>query len=147
MLGGFEKYPERPPSEAEWEDLLVRYEIAPRAVRIAVEDTPAAPLPDALRTLLAAEAWSAAVLGALREGRPLPGETGDDFADLPARAGADRFASLRAKNFASLQRRGIDVWGWGAEDDDGVRVTPYRLLNAAVALDGWTLAELRRGGG
>ncbi|HEX7239580.1 MAG TPA: hypothetical protein VF263_04910, partial [Longimicrobiaceae bacterium] len=33
--------PPLPPSVAEWEDLLVRLEIAPRALRAALEDAPA----------------------------------------------------------------------------------------------------------
>ena len=30
--------PERPPSEVEWEELLVKLDIAPRALRVAVDD-------------------------------------------------------------------------------------------------------------
>jgi hypothetical protein len=140
--------PERPPSEAEWEDLLVRYEIAPRAARIAVEDAPGAPAPDALGRLVAGEYAARAALEAMREGRPLPddADVGREE-ELTARGAADLFASLRARNFATLQRRGIDVWAWSAEDGSGGRMTPYRLLSAAVAMDARALAELRSGEG
>jgi len=31
------RYAEAPPSEVEWEELLVRYELGPRALRIALD--------------------------------------------------------------------------------------------------------------
>ena len=35
---GVGAHPEAPPSEVEWEDLLVRVELAPRALRLALDD-------------------------------------------------------------------------------------------------------------
>jgi hypothetical protein len=34
----FSIHPAAPPSEVEWEELLVRYELTPRALRAALED-------------------------------------------------------------------------------------------------------------
>ena len=38
MTSRLDAYPQRPPSEVEWEELLVKYEITPRALRLAAED-------------------------------------------------------------------------------------------------------------
>lgn len=140
-----DRFPERPPSEVEWEELLVKYEIAPRALAVAVsdvEDAEAGPaIEDALRTLLGAEHRASLLFAAMREGRPV-----EDRATGPGldgvRAMADAFAQLRERNFNAVQRRGIDVWEWAAEEG-GARVTPYRLILASVARDGEALAMVR----
>src|SRR5690606_27431838 len=54
-----------------------------------------------------------------------------------------RFVRLRVRNFAMVQRRGIDVWDWSAKLDDGRRATAYQLLGYLAAGDVETLAALR----
>jgi hypothetical protein len=55
------------------------------------------------------------------------------------------FASRRARNFAMLQRRGINVWDWRAEVD-GEPVSMYQLVSAVVDADGERLARVRQAG-
>ena len=49
---------------------------------------------------------------------------------------------MRARNFAMVQRRGVDVWEWAGELD-GVRVTVYQLLSWLMRRDAEALAALR----
>jgi hypothetical protein len=140
------RYAETPPSEVEWEDLLLRVDIGARAVRVALEDATdphaaAAPLRDAI----AEEAFLQGMLEAMAEGRePDAGdanaasEAGDDAATL-----ARRFATLRARSFAMVQRRGLGVWGWRLSGGPWPGATAYQLLQAAAARDGRTLAAVR----
>jgi hypothetical protein len=139
----------RPASEMEWEDLLVRYEIAPRALRIALSDgEPRVDgrvlVGDLLRAAVFKETWTAALFAAMREGRPVSIAPRveilrDDVDEL-----LSRFAGLRARNFAEVQRRGIDVWGWETEAPGEGTVTAHQLIQSAVALDAETLAGVRR---
>jgi hypothetical protein len=139
------RFPERPPSEVEWEELLVKYEIAPRALAVAVsdvEDAEAGPaIEAALRRLLGAEHRASLLLAAMRDGRPVEDRAADGGPD-GVRAVAEAFARLRERNFNAVQRRGIDVWEWAVEEG-GTRVTPYRLILASVARDGRVLAMVR----
>lgn len=144
----FDAFPARPPSEMEWEDLLVRYELAPRALHVALsegsgpgERAPSVVAP--LMRLVSREAWSERALAALRSGGPVPGYRGEDVGPGHARVLAEDFALLRARNFAAVQRRGIDVWEWSAVIEGEGRVSAYQLLMSAVSLDGQTLAQLR----
>jgi hypothetical protein len=149
--GGFDRFPPRPPSEVEWEDLLLRMEIAPRALALAVEDAGArgAPLLPDLKAAVLSDEWLGGAIESLSQGRPV--STGGDFLlqlpnehDLGKRyLGA--FASRRARNFAMLQRRGISVWDWTA-DIDGAPVTMYQLASAVVHGDGERLARVRQAG-
>jgi hypothetical protein len=150
MTSRLDEYPERPPSEVEWEELLVKYEITPRALRLAAEDAGperAGGIVGPLEALLANEVLTASLLdemSARAEGREPPASgTHED------RGGADdagqlvaRITALRGRNFAGVQRRGISVWEWAAERD-GTTVTPYRLLLSSVALDRDVLARVR----
>lgn len=151
MTPDFARFPERPPSEVEWEELLVRYEITPRALRLAVEDASGAAdgIAAPLGRLLAWERWTAETLEALREGREVtpPGDASSSDAPSgdPMRR-VEEIAERRGRSFAAVQRRGIDVWAWSGALPDGTRLTPFRLLSAAVAMDGAVLAELRGGG-
>jgi hypothetical protein len=138
-------YPERPPSEVEWEELLQRVELAPRALRFAVEDA-AAGAPGVMEALRHAFAWEVRLRAALE------GMTGQAPAALPAGM-ADGFrdaaeavhwiARLRARNFAMVQRRGLEVWGWRAADGALDGLTAYQLLSGTVARDRETLDGVR----
>lgn len=148
MTGRFQDFPERPPSEAEWEDLLVRFELGPRALRDAIADARwtvgEEELLEPLAMLLAHEALTTEALVAMREGRTLPGDgagvEGLVAMDTPARV--EEFAAMRSRNFAAVQRRGIEVWDWRTEIA-GHPVTAFQLLQAGVALDGAVLAAIR----
>jgi hypothetical protein len=149
--GGFGRFPERPPSEVEWEDLLLRLEIAPRALGLAVEDAGArgASLLPELKAAVLPDEWLGHAVEALSEGRPLK-RGGDFLLQLPNEHDLGRrylgaFASRRARNFAMLQRRGIGVWEWRAEVD-GAPVTMYQLVSAVVDADGERLARVRQAG-
>lgn len=139
----------RPASEMEWEDLLVRYEIGPRALRIALDDGDASGparqrVCDLLRALVFNEMRTAALFEAMRTGLPLPSgpprieAMGDD-----PRALHERYAQLRGRNFAAVQRRGLEVWGWETVAHPHGSVTAHQLIHAGCALDGETLAGVR----
>ena len=139
-----EGLPPRPESVGTWEDLLVRLEIVPRVVRNAVDDRAAGD--DAERLLRAAterEAevgrWLEAAAGVDEPGRR-PFESGLDSgaADL-----ALRFASLRARTFAMVQRRGLEVWQWSAPLGGGGSVTVHQVLIWLSARDADLLSGLR----
>ena len=140
---------QRPPSEIEWEELLVRYEIGPRALRIALDDGDAGGparqrVCDLLRALVFNELWTATQFEAMRTGIPVADRPPrieilpDDLAPL-----FDRFERLRSRNFAAVQRRGLEVWGWQTEAHPHGPVTAHQLIQASVALDGETLAAVR----
>jgi len=141
-------HPARPASEMEWEDVLVRYEIAPRALRAALADGDAEGparqrLGDLLRALVFNELWTALLFAAMRDragvsDRPRLEMAGDD-----PRALFDRFQRLRDRNFAEVQRRGIDVWDWHAEAPRFGPATAYQVILSSIDLDGRTLAEVR----
>jgi len=147
-LKSFAAYPAEPVDIAEWEDLLVRFEIMPRALRNTLERVAAeGAAREALLKLLAREEWAVETFGALREGNAAsapPAETevatdpGGDLEDL-----AVRIAQRRAKNFAQVQRRGLEVWGWSAMLGEHEKVTTFQLLRWLVAGDVAALAALR----
>lgn len=140
-----------PPSVAEWEELLVRLEIAPRALRMAVEELPPGDHPAVRRRLaeaVAGERTALAHVDALRDGAPL--EAAPSFEDDAGDAGegtaarAAEFARLRARLFARVQRRGLEVPAWTSPLPGGGGVTAYAYLGAVVRRDGETLAAVRR---
>jgi hypothetical protein len=141
-------YPAAPPSEVEWEELLVRYELAPRALRIALDDAePDAAardrVGDLLRALVLNELQAAALFAAMRDGVPVPLEPRIEMLSGDPRAACERFAELRGRNFAAVQRRGLEVWGWRAEAPAWGSVTAHQLILASTALDAETLAGVR----
>lgn len=149
--GGFDRFSARPPSEVEWEDLLLRMEIAPRALGLAVEDAGprGAPMLPELKAAVLGDEWLGQAIEALREGRSFR-RGGDFLLQLPNEHDVGRrylgaFASRRARNFSMLQRRGINVWDWSAEID-GEPVTMFQLLSAVVDADGERLARVRQAG-
>jgi len=141
-------FPARPPSEVEWEDLLARLDLAPRAFHLAAGDAAGNPrVAHVLASALALEHWFEIALRELQAGGMIP----LDFGFTPGAGGAsdvrevlERFAALRARNFAALQRRGIGVWDWSAATrEDGGRVTTFQAASAVVEMDGRHLAVLR----
>ncbi|HET7232800.1 MAG TPA: hypothetical protein VFJ16_22510 [Longimicrobium sp.] len=140
----------RPASEMEWEDLLVRYEIGPRALRIALDDAQGVAgeartrVCDLLRALVFNELWTADLFRSMHEGgRPAHGSPRIEQLPDDPRALYDRYAALRGRNFAAVQRRGLEVWAWQAEAHPHGTVTAHQLIHAATALDGETLAGVR----
>lgn len=137
-------HPAAPPSEVEWEDLLVRIEVAPRVLRLAVEDAAGregvlAPLRSAVMEEVRLQALLESMAG---EGRGAGQAASEAAEDDPTRL-ARRFASLRARTFAIVQRRGLGVWAWRLEGDPWEGATAYQLLQAAAARDGRMLADVR----
>lgn len=129
---------------AEWEDLLVRLEIMPRALFAALDGVGDAAV-EPLRRLVGEEAvanrWLEVVATGrqpeVREPAPLPED---------ARGLAERFASLRARSFAMVQRRGVQVWEWTGPLDDGGEATVFQLLAHLLRSDARTLQEVRATG-
>jgi hypothetical protein len=135
--------PPRPPSEVEWEELLMRVELMTRAFRNVMEDLDLQGVSRELGEMVAREEAVARWL----ESRALGEET--KAADSPPLAPellADRFVSLRARNFAMVQRRGLEVWEWSGGFAGGEVVTAYQLLRWLVGQDVAALAALRSPG-
>jgi hypothetical protein len=136
--------PAVPPSEVEWEDLLLRIEITPRALRVAVEDAAGAAAALApLRAAVLEEALLQALLESMADGREAPCEAGVAGVEGDPEAIARQFASLRARTFAIVQRRGLGVWEWRLRGGPWEGATAYQLLQGAAARDGRTLAAVR----
>ena len=147
-MKAYDEFPARPASEVEWEELLVRYEIGPRALRAALDDAPPAALAgegvtDALHALVYNEMRTAALLAAMRDRVPLPVQARAEVIPADADDAAERYARLRDRNFNAVQRRGIDVWGWSTDEPGTGTITAYQLLNAALELDRDALARVR----
>lgn len=151
------RVPAQPPSIAEWEDLLVRLDIAPRAVRVAVDDI-AHPGEEVLRVLqlaAAREVWYSAVIENLRLGQSFSLNVG--FGPITfGEEGKERegsaldlcraFEATRTRNFAQVQRRGVEVWKWEAPVTGGRTMTVYQMLTMVAQADAETLAMIRAAG-
>jgi hypothetical protein len=144
-------FPARPPSEVEWEELLVRLEITPRALRLAVDDAggDSAALREVLESALGREWWYGQQLRELRGGAPVvlseaSLDTDRDGREPDVDGLAAAFAQLRERNFAQVQRRGLEVWDWESPlvGLPGT-LTAYRLLQWMAHRDGETLAAVR----
>ncbi|HEX6370807.1 MAG TPA: hypothetical protein VF006_17955 [Longimicrobium sp.] len=142
--------PARPPSEVEWEDLLVRLEIMPRALRVAIEDAPAdsPALARALRDGVRAEAALQAMLESMVDGREMAADAGDAAGEVPDDAPAllAEYARLRTRSFVMVQRRGLNVWDWQVRGGPCSGATAYQLFQAAAQTDGALLAAVRGAG-
>ncbi|HET6230139.1 MAG TPA: hypothetical protein VFE05_08720 [Longimicrobiaceae bacterium] len=147
-----EAVPERPADIAEWEDLLVRLEIAPRALRVAVDDAPA-DSPEVLRVVTEAAVREQANLDALvglKSGEVAAPNASAAAPEWDGRRDAEAmvhvFAQLRNRLFAQVQRRGLEVWDWRAVDADGSVRTTFRLLVDVARGDGAALEAVRAAG-
>jgi hypothetical protein len=139
--------PARPPSEVEWEDLLVRAEIAPRALRVAVEDAPDGHpgVVDALSRAVRAEMGLQAMLEAIVDGRELPERMDDAGPALDDAQGlVAEYARLRMRSFVMVQRRGLNVWDWTVRGGPYPGATAYQLFQDAARRDGLLLDAVRR---
>ena len=134
----------RPESVMDWEDLLLRLEIVPRVVRNTVDDlvdesVGVRVLDEAARRERRVGDWLEQAAGLEREAdASRMAEEPVSPADL-----ARRFTSLRARTFAMVQRRGLEVWEWSAPLDGAEPVTVHQLLQWLVYSDGRLLADLR----
>ena len=125
-----------PASIGDWEELLIRFELGPRAVRLAAMDGgDDAAARDVYRELLEVESEAADWLGV-----PVPdgGEAGS--ADLAR----ERFERLRGTSFARIQRRGPDEAERVVQVGDA-EATVHQVLVALVRHDGAMVARLRAG--
>jgi hypothetical protein len=150
MIVDTERLPARPESVADWEDLLVRFEIMPRVVRVTLEDVgDEAQAEEVLMRMIDREARAAEWLNVASGG------SGSDVGGRVASSGAgasplagipplvEMLTSRRARNFAMLQRRGLQVWDWRADSGSEPAMTAYQLVAGLVASDARELAALR----
>jgi hypothetical protein len=147
------RYPARPASEVEWEELLVRLEIGPRAFRMAADGAAGQEnrVFEVAHASVMHEATLTAVLEAMRSGGEVPESIAqvwdvDEEDDRhPLDVTVERWAMLRARNFAAVQRRGLGVWEWrtrgGLVGDQ--TVTAHQALLATLAVDAQALAAVR----
>jgi hypothetical protein len=140
------RLPETPPSEVEWEDLLFRLELMLRALRVVLEDAPGAPRPSGVDEILEEMVRRERFVGDFLERAAAPVEAEKGAAARSDPTGEDPvqlFLRLRARNFAMVQRRGIEVWKWSGWAEDDGRATVYQVLSQLAAGDVAALAELR----
>lgn len=138
-----DRMPEIPPSEVEWEDLLVRLEVMTRAMGVALEGM-AGEQPEAFRILQQMLERESRVRAFLEAAAGEPECTRSNGAQTAVTYGdaLDLFVRARARNFAIVQRRGIDVWEWRAHFD-GRPATVYQVLSLLAREDVVALAALR----
>ncbi len=140
-------YPPRPESEFEWEDLLVRIEVMPRALGVAIEEV--GDMDPTMEAILAELVNREEIAQGLLEGAAAAAEGWDAPLSEASQVvilqedNLARFVRLRVRNFAMVQRRGINVWDWAARLGDGRRATVYQLFGYLAAGDVETLAALR----
>jgi hypothetical protein len=141
-----QRLPARPVSEVEWEEVLLRLELMPRALKLVLEEvrTDAESVRGELRRMVereeSAREFLESAAGLLPTSRPTIAQPSRNQEDA-----VDRIVRLRNRNFALVQRRGIEVWDWAAPDrGDEPGGTMYQLLAYLTASDGATLAALRR---
>lgn len=143
-------FPALPPSVAEWEDLLIRMEIMQRVLRNTLESVPrddrqaARVLEELLRRETQVGKWLEVVSAGPERFDLKPGQgpaQQPSSADLQTLA--DCFVSVRARNFAMLQRRGLEVWRWTGEYAGYGQVSAFQVITWLVAEDVRCLAALR----
>lgn len=150
----FRGLPPYPADVAEWEELLLRFELGPRALRFVLEDLDPLPSPvlESLNHLVTMELWTAGALEAMRTGEVVRERVGLSHADpreFPAavRKRLQEYVALRSDNFGGLQRRGLEVWDWSAKLEGGGAVSAYQAVRRALQIDAEVLAAVRGAGG
>lgn len=141
-----DQYPAVPDSEVEWEDLLYRLELMLKGLPIALEqiDQPEQAV-EVVRDLVDREAEVAAFLRNACLDEPVDGAFAIDAeAQGDLKRMAAEFLRLRARVFAIVQRRGIEVWSWKGSLASGHRGTIYRVLRHLQQSDTRALAALRQ---
>lgn len=137
--------PARPPSEVEWEDLLLRIEVMPRALRVHLEGIDRAA--EALLPILSGLVERELLVRDFLERAALAGdpEAAEPAAHLVwGHADAvDRFVHLRTRNFAMVQRRGLEVWEWEQDLGGTGSASVYQILTRLAAADVEVLAAVR----
>src|SRR6185503_12389491 len=88
-------YPAAPLSEVEWEELLVRYELTPRALRAALDDAvleggAGERVGDLLRALVVNELLVTELFAAMRDARPVLQERRIEVMSADPRAAYER---------------------------------------------------------
>jgi hypothetical protein len=146
-LDSMRRLPHRPTSEFEWEDLLQRIELMPRALKVALEglEQGADGVGEVLKELAAREERASRFL---EEAVARAEGSGTPFAELRQTVilHEDKLASFvrcRTRNFAMIQRRGICVWKWSVELGDGDSVTVFQLFAHLALSDVGSLSTLR----
>lgn len=165
-------HPELPESEFEWEDLLLRLEVMSRALRVEMENAVPEKAQPILLELADREAVAQRLLeevagvgqdpqegsgtGGSQGGRAAHAEAGvpplsavdetgyTSSVEASGSALVDRFVRLRSRNFAMLQRRGIEVWKWRIPSGLAAGVTVFQLLSLVVRGDVEILGRLRQ---
>lgn len=146
-VGNLSRHPPRPVSEVEWEDLLLRIEVMPRALRFALEEMgrDSSRVAEVLRDLAEnedrARRFLEAALGLEANSVPTADEATQPIA-LKADA-MDRFMRLRVRNFAMAQRRGIAIWELSVPVESGERATVHQLFAYLAETDARALKALR----
>lgn len=151
---GLLSFPERPESEFEWEDLLLRLELMPRALKVELEGRRGADVAEvlgalnhremAVQQLLEEVAMAGPAAHAPERPNERPGEPSMAASNEPSlEARLDRFVRLRGRNFAMLQRRGIDVWNWRIRIPPDDTATVFQLLSLLGRNDVEALSRLR----
>lgn len=141
-----DRYPEVPESEVEWEDLLYRLELMLKGLPITLERSPGGDhTARILEDLIRREAEVAAFLEDAcldeRDGARATALEPTEFFDVQRMT--DEFRRLRARVFAIVQRRGIEVWSWKGTLPGGGRATIYRVLRYLQQADTRSLAAIR----
>lgn len=147
-LGAYSDVPPRPPSEVEWEDLLYRLELMNRALNVALEEVSEATAE--VRAVLTEMVERERAVGRMLEigaFGSLDTDHGSTSAsnDYDDASLAHRFIRIRSRNFAMLQRRGLEVWDWRFSVADA-EIGIYQLLVGLARADITALAALRETG-
>ena len=145
----FSAFPPRPASVGDWEEMLVRLELAPRAFRNQLEEVDPADaiLQRAMGNRVAREVDAGEWLRAMASGAELRIAPDAEQRDVDRSGTSEqlraRFASLRARNFGWVQRRGLEVWEWSSDHTWYGRITANQLLCAMLRDDAEALAAIR----
>ena len=82
-------------------------------------------------------------MGHLERGKRIEGSALPPRASAPGGPPAEQFVRTRSRNFAMVQRRGIEVWDWGAAAGTVTRASVFQVLTRLAQSDVEALARLR----